>query len=160
MQCILRSCARCRGDLVLDDCDWRCLQCAQYYYGDTANLVGESYPIYPFGENDQLLEEALSFPENVPGALDRPTDSINEGGSQRKRRTAGFKTRAARSINSVIKAKFIGEARWWARNQNIIEYLDQGLSVLNVSLKTDCGQRQVRTVRERLADLRAEASVK
>jgi len=28
----LRSCGKCRGDLVLDEGDWLCLQCGTYYY--------------------------------------------------------------------------------------------------------------------------------
>ena len=28
----LKGCAKCGGDLVLDDLDWLCLQCGTYYY--------------------------------------------------------------------------------------------------------------------------------
>jgi hypothetical protein len=28
----LKACAKCEGDLVLDDGDWLCLQCGRYYY--------------------------------------------------------------------------------------------------------------------------------
>jgi len=28
----IKACGRCGGDLALDDGDWRCLQCATYYY--------------------------------------------------------------------------------------------------------------------------------
>ena len=28
----LKACAKCKGDLVLDDGDWLCLQCGTYYY--------------------------------------------------------------------------------------------------------------------------------
>lgn len=28
----LKGCTKCRGDLVLDDLDWLCLQCGTYYY--------------------------------------------------------------------------------------------------------------------------------
>ena len=28
----LKACVKCRGDLVLDDGDWLCLQCGRYYY--------------------------------------------------------------------------------------------------------------------------------
>ena len=27
-----KACVKCRGDLVLDDSDWLCLQCGTYYY--------------------------------------------------------------------------------------------------------------------------------
>ena len=28
----LKGCSRCRGDLFLEELDWRCLQCGTYYY--------------------------------------------------------------------------------------------------------------------------------
>ena len=28
----LKACQKCRGDLVLDEGDWLCLQCGRYYY--------------------------------------------------------------------------------------------------------------------------------
>jgi len=28
----LKACVKCGGDLVLDEGDWRCLQCGSYYY--------------------------------------------------------------------------------------------------------------------------------
>ena len=28
----LKACAKCQGDLVLDEGDWLCLQCGTYYY--------------------------------------------------------------------------------------------------------------------------------
>ena len=28
----LQSCGKCRGDLVLEEDEWRCLQCGRYYY--------------------------------------------------------------------------------------------------------------------------------
>ena len=28
----LRSCSKCRGDLLLEEDEWRCLQCGRYYY--------------------------------------------------------------------------------------------------------------------------------
>jgi hypothetical protein len=28
----LKACAKCKGDLVLDDGDWLCLQCGTYWY--------------------------------------------------------------------------------------------------------------------------------
>ncbi len=29
-----KACSKCRGDLVLDEGDWLCLQCGTYYYTD------------------------------------------------------------------------------------------------------------------------------
>lgn len=48
MLCRLKSCPRCKGDVVLDVDEWRCLQCARYYHlgpvprqTQTAPAVGE-----------------------------------------------------------------------------------------------------------------------
>ena len=30
----LKGCAKCGGDLILDELDWLCLQCGTYYYTD------------------------------------------------------------------------------------------------------------------------------
>ena len=154
MLCMLRSCGKCGGDLFQDDDDWRCVQCARYYYGGTSGLVG-GLPLVPYsvgeaprdGEIEDVAELDLATSGGQP-------DPVYERETYRRR---GYRTRATRSINSVIQAKKRGDARWWARNKHIIEYLDQGLSVLEISSRTDRGQRQVRTVRERLADVRAEA---
>ena len=57
----------------------------------------------------------------------------------------------------MIHAKNTGEERWWVRNKEIIEHLERGLSVREISDMVQWGQRHIRTVRERLADLRATA---
>ena len=31
----LKGCAKCGGDLILNDVDWQCLQCGKYYYSAT-----------------------------------------------------------------------------------------------------------------------------
>ena len=55
----------------------------------------------------------------------------------------------------MIRAKQVSDERWWARNREIIGYLDQGLSVREVAKRANRGERQIRVVRERLYDLRA-----
>ena len=67
------------------------------------------------------------------------------------------RARATRNINSLVQAKITCEERWWDRNRQVIKYLDQGLSVREISNLTHRGPRQVHTVRERLADFRVEA---
>ena len=62
-----------------------------------------------------------------------------------------------RNINAVIQAKRRSRERWWADNRQIITYLDQGHSVREIAALTLRGQRQIRTVRERLADLRVQS---
>ena len=55
----------------------------------------------------------------------------------------------------MIQAKNISDALWWARNQQIITYLDEGWTVQEIASLTERGQRQIRVIRKRLADLRA-----
>ena len=64
-------------------------------------------------------------------------------------------SRAIRNIDSMIRAKMNSDERWWARNQQIIAYLDDGRTVREISMLMMRGQRQIRVVRERLGDLRA-----
>ncbi len=63
--------------------------------------------------------------------------------------------RSTRNINAVIKAKEVSDQRWWARNQDIIARLDEGLSVREIAKLAGVGERQVRVVRERLTALRS-----
>ena len=135
MLCLLKQCNKCGGDLVRDDSDWKCVQCAQYYYAEPASVA-------------DLIAARVRADE--PG---RDSDTTYEP-VERARRVPR-KTRSTRNINSLVQAKIVGEARWWARNSQIIQYLDKGLSVREISLLTNLGQRQIRVVRERLADMRA-----
>ena len=79
------------------------------------------------------------------------------GGDQGRRERA-YRPRSTRTINAGIQAKDRGEVRWWARNRQIIESLDEGLPVREISQLTQLGQRQIRTVRQKLTDLRAPAA--
>ena len=33
-----KSCKKCRGDLMLEDAEWRCVQCGRYYFLRNAEL--------------------------------------------------------------------------------------------------------------------------
>lgn len=118
----------CNGDLMLDGDEWRCLQCARYYYPKPAAL-------------DFLFE---------PGAPE--TASLNgeepDQAPQRRRRT-----RTPRGINSVVAAKTRSDRRWRLRNSEIIRHLEEGRSVAETALLMGRSQRQIRTARERLKDL-------
>ncbi|HLF05333.1 MAG TPA: hypothetical protein VI855_08965 [Dehalococcoidia bacterium] len=129
MLCQLKSCDRCKGDLVLDGDEWRCWQCGRYFYPKISGL--EPLPDVPAGE-------AL-------GAL------VEEVRSRRHRRPRW----AVGDINSLIVAKHRSEERWWSRNQELIQYLDEGRSVREISVLVARSERQVRVVREQLNDLRA-----
>ena len=141
MFCQFKGCSKCGGDLVLDQGDWRCWRCGQYYYTKRALTVelSQSTPV----------EDPKECVSAHPPAL----DDLHEEKQRSKRKAYG--ARSARNINAVIRAKQTSDERWWARNQNIIEYLDQGLSVGEVSRLMGQGQRQIRIVREKLADIRA-----
>lgn len=131
MQCLLKSCHKCGGDLVQDNDEFRCWQCGSYYYpkADLPELpLGP--PTYP----------ASGDPNDLPGA------------PRRRRRRSRW---AVRDINNLIVAKDRSEQRWWVRNDQIIKYLDEGKPVREISLLVGRSERQIRVVREQLNDLRA-----
>ncbi len=128
MLCLLKNCRKCNGDLVLDGEEWRCWQCGQYYYPITESLDQREEPPNP--------SLAAAIGEIMP--------------SQRKTRVR----RSPRNLNSRIVARDRSDSRWWERNRDVVKYLDQGLSVREISNLVSHGERQVRIIRERLHDLR------
>lgn len=52
-------------------------------------------------------------------------------------------------------AKDRSDRRWWRRNKELIQYLDEGRTIREISLMLTRGERQIRVVRERLHDLRS-----
>ena len=138
----------------MEDGDWRCVQCGKYYYGDTVESPMTSPP-------RQLSADAQAATRNGSARLDpRPTALLNtapaahtEKGPNGRQRD-GYRPRSPRNLNSLVEAKAAGEAKWWGHNKQIIDYLEQGLAVGAISLLTTRGPRQIRVVRERLADLR------
>ncbi|MFQ6027466.1 MAG: helix-turn-helix domain-containing protein [Dehalococcoidia bacterium] len=133
MMCKLKSCEKCSGDLVLDTDEWRCWQCGHYYYPKI------DLPELPLMNGTDAPSED---PSDLPGA------------PQRRRRRSRW---AVRDINALIVAKDRSEQRWWNRNQQLIQYLDEGRSVREISALVGRSERQVRVVREQLNDLRAVA---
>ena len=123
----LKSCGRCSGDLVLEEDDWRCWQCGHYYYPYILQLV------------DPLAEAGS------PSAV---------GHGRGRRRKWPYAGMPDRDVNSLIRAKNTSEDRWWARNKHIVAYLDEGRRVWEIALLTARSPRQIRSVRERLSDLR------
>ena len=160
---ILKNCKKCGGDLVLEDEDeWRCLHCSRNVYrGPGGGVVeppslGIMSPLRLSAESYQRLGEGpVSLKTNF-GALDHSALAQESDHPQRNRR-GGYKPRSPRSIDASIRARKLGESNWWARNRQTVDYLDQGLSVREISHLTSRTPRQIRTVRERLADLRAVA---
>ena len=132
MLCLLKNCRKCSGDLVLDGEEWRCWQCGQYYYPITESLDQREEPPNP--------SLAAAIGEIMP--------------SPRKTRVR----RSPRNLNSRIVARDRSDSRWWERNWDVVKYLDQGLSVREISILVSHGERQVRIIRERLHDLRTNNS--
>ena len=132
MQCLLKSCQKCGGDLVQDTDELRCWQCGNYYY---PRAVLSAVPLEPA----QLA--TAECPSDLPAA-------------PRRRRRSRW---AVHDINSQIVAKGRSEQRWWIRNDLIIKHLDSGKPVREISALVGRSERQVRVVRELLNDLRAAA---
>jgi len=128
MLCLLKNCRKCRGDLILDGDEWRCWQCGQYYY--------------PMSESPDMLEEP-PHPEMVA-----------TGGEGVLGETRTRVRRSPRNLSSRIIPRDRSDNRWWDRNRDVVKYLDQGLSVREISGLVSQGERQVRIIRERLHDLR------
>lgn len=145
--CNLKGCRKCGGDLLFDEGDWRCWQCGHYYYsGPTASLRGAYSPPV---DGQVTSEKRDSQPRHF-------SDKGARVGRPPKGQREGYGARSERNINSVIRAKRVSDERWRARNQQVIEYLEQGLSVREIARLAGRGERQIRVVRERLADLRTE----
>ncbi len=134
MLCQLKSCSKCRGDLVLDGDEWRCWQCGQHYYPR---------------RSQEALRDLLQ--ETRPEAVSATTQAERLQSRPPRRRA----TRTLRDVNSRISARDRSERRWWLKNMDIVRHLDEGKSVKEISSLVGRGQRQVRIVRERLVDMRA-----
>ena len=147
--CFLKGCTKCNGDLVFDEGDWRCWQCGHYYYTGGVPTADEL--------NNELMNgaEPSELPESETNGATGPSD----GQVQPKRgRRRGYGARYSRSIDAVIRAKQASDQKWWARNRQIIDYIDQGLSIREIAKRSERGERQIRVVRERLYDMRAAST--
>ena len=40
-----KSCKKCRGDLILEDAEWRCVQCGRYYFLRNVELCDPSWEV-------------------------------------------------------------------------------------------------------------------
>ena len=117
---------------MLDGEEWCCWQCGQYCYPIIESLDQREEPPNP--------SLAAAIGEIMP--------------SPRKTRVR----RSPRNLNSRIVARDRSDSRWWERNRDVVKYLDQGLSVREISILVSHGERQVRIIRDRLHDLRTNNS--
>lgn len=125
-----KECVRCRGDLGLDEGEWRCWQCARYQYTEAEKL--------------QIMQEARSVPD---------LSSEDASGETRPRRRSS--QWAARDISVTIEAKARAEKRWWDNHREIIEHLDKDKQVKQIALLTGKSERQIRAIQDQFNDLRA-----
>ena len=147
--CFLKGCTKCSGDLVFDEGDWRCWQCGHYYYTGGVPTVEEL--------NNEMTNGAggETHPESEANGATAPSDGQVHPKRGRRR---GYGARYSRSIDTVIRAKQASDQKWWARNRQIIDYIDQGLSIREIAKLAERGERQIRVVRERLYDMRAAST--
>ena len=90
----------------------------------------------------------MDIPEEVPNTgLPRTTSDDNDSGHAA--------SRAVRSINSRITAGKSSDRQWWSRYRDVIRCLDHGLSIREIAIGLELGERQIRVVRQRLDDLRS-----
>ena len=134
MLCQLKSCSKCRGDLILDGDEWRCWQCGRHYY--------------PRRSPDDLRDLLLEI-RSEPVEASSPTSFSQTRPPSRRA------TRSLRDVNARIAARDRSERRWWLKNIEVVRHLDSGKSVKEISSLVGRGQRQVRIVRERLYDMRS-----
>lgn len=128
----------------MDEGDWRCVQCGQYYYGQLPDSTSGTA---------HLSIEGIRPPQEVEQAEPTPRPSSGRAPSARP----GGRSRAKydRDIGSLIQSNTTAESRWWDRNRYIIDHLDRGLSIAEIAALTSRGKREIRSVRERLAEMRA-----
>ncbi len=129
MQCRLKECQKCQGDLVLDGEEWRCWQCGHYYYPNEPELIIDTPQQMAMAEEGELA-----------------------GVKPRRRRRSRW---AVRDINNLIVAKDRSEKKWWDRNRDLIQLLDNGKTVKEIAQVVGRSERQIRVIREQLNDLRA-----
>jgi hypothetical protein len=63
----LKACVKCRGDLILDEGDWLCLQCGTYYY--TGLYRPAALPHWPREQPDPRNEETKTAARIAGGPL-------------------------------------------------------------------------------------------
>ncbi len=129
----------------MDDGDWRCVQCGQYYYGQSPDSATGT-PREAI-ENSQPLKEAS---HREPMA--RPSSS---GRASAKRSGGRSRAKYDRDIGSLIESHATAESKWWERNRHIVDHLDNGLSIAEIAALTSRGKREIRSIRERLFEMRA-----
>ena len=129
--CYLKSCEKCRGDLIVSGDELHCFQCGKYYY-----------PKPP--ATNQV--DSLAGMESIltPVAV-----------LQTRKRVRRSKWDAS-AINGELKARERKEHRWWSQNREVVSYLREGLPVSQVATMTGRNPRQVRQIREQAQDLDVE----
>ena len=131
---IFKGCGKCCGDLAMSFDEWSCIQCGTRYYPKNTAI-------------DLQLE---------PVNLQQPVNVGRSSGDADSEVTRPKIRRSARHLNPVLANTKFNEERWWNKNQQVIQHLDQGMKVREIAEIVGRGPRQIRVVRERLRDLRSE----
>ena len=118
MFCKLKSCQKCGGDLALDGDEWRCWQCGRHYYPKPLLM--------------QALVAAREL-EPIPARVWPEEEPWPQRGRQRRR--------TARHVNAMIESDNRNEQRWWMKNQEVIQYLEEGRAVREISSLVGRGVR-------------------
>jgi hypothetical protein len=102
----LKACAKCKGDLVLDDGDWLCLQCGRYYY--TGLYRNQPQAPHSSEEISRPKAQYLSEwpPENRPAPQTEKTQALAQ--STPGPLTCGRAPAAPRSIQHPQRTDYAG----------------------------------------------------
>jgi hypothetical protein len=126
--CYLKSCEKCRGDLIASGDELHCFQCGKYYYPN------------PPATNQVDLFSGME-------SILTPVAEVQTKKRVRRSKWGGSE------INGGIKARERREHRWWSQNRQLVSYLKEGLPVSQIATMTGRNPRQVRQVREQAQDL-------
>ena len=60
-----KGCKKCRGDLMLEDAEWRCLQCGRYYFRRNAEFYEPTWEV----RNGLMEQPVRASDDRVAAAL-------------------------------------------------------------------------------------------
>lgn len=130
---MFKGCGKCGGDLALSFDEWGCIQCGARYYPKNSATDLQLDPV-----DVQQPVTVGSSSNNADSEVIRPKIR-----------------RSARHLSPVLATTRFNEERWWNKNEEVIQHLDQGMKVREIAEIVGRGPRQIRVVRERLRDLRS-----
>ena len=105
---------------------------------------------------DSIIQASSDY-SNGTGAPNNSHESYTEPSEvdREDNNLSGRRKRSAWTVNSIIEANERSDKRWYERNKDIVKYLKEGKSVMEIVDLTGRGQRSIWTIRDRLNDIRA-----